>query len=329
MNNQGSFNAGSIILRAVFFVLLVAMAFAHLFPLFRGLSSPQGMEQAAIAREVSRGNGLVTKMIRPAAIRQNQEATANKGTIADACQDTYHAPLQPLLLGAVFRAQGANNFEAFRPEKDEYIYPLDRVVATFAVICFLLAIGVTYLLVCRIFDPTIAATTALLMLFCELFWQVSMSGLPQMLMLLLFTCGSYFAYRAVEATEEGGLTLVHAFLAAVFFALLCLTHWLAIWIVIGYSVAAAIFIKPRGIAGILALVAVILAAAFPVLQNIKVSGHPGGTGVLVLFEGLAGSEEYAMRSFDDGPPRPPPAIDQRPSPHGFAEPKTSFPTLAA
>ncbi|MGJ8726667.1 MAG: hypothetical protein ACSHYB_19130 [Roseibacillus sp.] len=301
MNNQSSVSIATISLRAVFFILLIAMAFAHLFPLFRGLSSAHGMEQAAIAREVARGNGLVTKVIRPAAVRQNQEATDKNGTLADACQNTYHAPLQPLLLGAVFRAQGANNFDAFRPEKNEYVYSLDRVVATFAVICFLLAIGVTYLLVCRIFDPTIAATIALLMLFCELYWQVSMSGLPQMLMLLLFTCGSYFAYRAIESTEDGGLTLVHTLLAAVFFALLCLTHWLAIWIVIGYSVAAAIFIKPRGVAGIIALVAIILAAIFPVIQNLKVSGNPGGTAILVLFEGLAGSEEYAMRSYDTVP----------------------------
>lgn len=301
MNNQGSTSVATISLRAVFFILLIAMAFAHLFPLFRGLNSAHGMEQASIAREVARGNGLVTKVIRPAAIRQNQEATNNTGTLADACQNTYHAPLQPLLLGAVFRAQGANNFEAFRPKKGEYIYALDRVVATFAVICFLLAIGVTYLLVCRIFDPAIAATTALLMLFCELYWQVSMSGLPQMLMLLLFSCGSYFAYRAIESSEEGGLTLVHTLLAAVFLALLCLTHWLAIWIVIGYAIAAAIFIKPRGVAGIIALVAVILAVIIPVIQNLKISGNPGGTAILVLFEGLAGSEEYAMRSYDTVP----------------------------
>ena len=246
MNQTSSLNLATIALRAVFFVLLIAMAFAHLFPLFRGLSSAHGMEQAAIAREVARGNGLVTKVIRPAAIRQNQEATDGKGTLIDACQNTYHAPLQPLLLGAIFRAQGANNFEAFRPAKGEYIYSLDRVVATFAVICLLLSIGVTYLLVCRIFDPAIGATIALLMLFCELYWQVSMSGLPQMLMLLLFSCGIYFAYRSIEASEDGGLTLVHALLASVFFALLCLTHWLAVWIVIGYAVAAAIFIKPEG-----------------------------------------------------------------------------------
>ncbi len=301
MSNNGSVSFATLTLRAIFFILLIVMAFLHVKVLFRGLDSAHGMEQAAIAREVARGNGLVTKVIRPAAIRQNQENTDGKGTLADASQNTYHAPLQPLLLGAVFRAVGADNFEVFRPAKNEYIYELDRVVAGFAIVCLLLSIGVTYLLVCRIFDSNIAATTALLMLFCELFWKLSMSGLPQMLMLLLFTCGCYFAYRSVESSQEGRLTLLYALLAAIFFALLCLAHWIAVWIVIGYAVAAAIFIKPRGVAGIIALVSVLLVAIAPVLHNIRVSGNPGGTAVFVLFEGLAGSEEYAMRSLETIP----------------------------
>ena len=301
MTNNSSVNIAAISLRAVFFVLLIVMAGLHVTVLFRGLDSAHGMEQAAIAREVSRGNGLVTKVIRPAAIRQNKEHTNDAATLVDAGKNTYHAPLQPLLLGAVFRACGGNNFAAFRPEKSEYVYQLDRIVAGFAIVCLMLAIGVTYLLVCRIFDPKIATTVALLMLFCELFWKISMSGLPQMLMLLLFTCGCYFAYRAIEATEENRLTLVHALMAAVFFALLCLSHWLAVWIVIGYAVAAALFIKPRGVAGIIVLIAVILVAALPVIHNINVSGNPGGTAVFVIFEGLAGSEEYAMRSLETVP----------------------------
>ena len=140
------------------------------------------------------------------------------------------------------------------------------------------------------------------MLFCELFWQVSMSGLPQMLMLLLFSCGIYFAYRSLEASEEeSGSALVHSIIASLFFALLCLSHWLAVWIAVGYAVAVAVFIKPRGIAGIIALVAIILAAALPVIQNLKVSGTPGGTAFLVLFEGLSDSEERAMRSLSPVP----------------------------
>ncbi|MBK1835596.1 ArnT family glycosyltransferase [Roseibacillus ishigakijimensis] len=301
MNPNGASNLGSIALRAVFFIVLIVMAILHVTVLFRGLNTPEGMEQAAIAREVSRGKGLVTKVLRPAAINQNQIATSGEGTLADAAENTYHAPLQPLLLGAIFRAQGAGDFEAWRLEKGQYVYQLDRIVAGFAIVCLVLAIGVTYLLVCRIFDSRIAATVALLMLFCELFWKISMSGLPQMLMLLLFTSGCYFAYRALENTAEERNTIVHAILAAVFFALLCLSHWIAVWLVIGYAVAAALFIKPRGVAGIIALVALIAAAAMPVIHNIQITGNPGGAASLVLYEGLFGSEEYAMRSLETLP----------------------------
>ncbi len=301
MSNQGSSNIAALSLRAIFFILLISLGALHVTFLFKGLDSAHGMEQAAIAREVARGNGLVTKVIRPAAIRQTRENIGDNATLADASQNTYHAPLKPLLLGAVFRAIGANDFESFRPDENEYIYQLDRVVAGFAIVCLLLSIGVTYLLVCRIFDSKIAGATALLMLFCELFWTISMSGLPQMLMLLLFTSGCYFAYRSIESSEEEGLPLIPAILAAIFFALLCLTHWIAIWLVIGYAVAAAMFIKPRGLAGIIVLTAVILAAALPVIHNIKVTGNPGGTAVLVLFEGLSGAESWAMRSLDTVP----------------------------
>ena len=39
-------------------------------PFFRGLTDARGMEQAVIARELSRGNGFQTKVISPAAIEQ-------------------------------------------------------------------------------------------------------------------------------------------------------------------------------------------------------------------------------------------------------------------
>ena len=68
MNNNSSINYTTLTLRAVFFLLLIVMAGLHVKVLFRGLDSAHGMEQAVIAREVARGNGLVTKVIRPAAV---------------------------------------------------------------------------------------------------------------------------------------------------------------------------------------------------------------------------------------------------------------------
>lgn len=300
MKSTNLANTTTLIMRVVFFILMLVLAWLHVDRLFPGLTTPTGMEQAQIAREVARGNGLVTKVIRPAAVRQNDGATDGDGTLVDAARNTYHAPLKPLLLGAVFKAVGAQNFSDFRPGTNEYVYRLDRVAAGFEIVCFLLAIGVSYVLVSRIFDPRIATTTAILMLLCNLMWDFSTSGLPQMLMLLLFSSGCYFAFRAFEASESQKLALIHSIVAAVFFALLCLTNWVAIWIVIGYAVAAAIFIRPRGIAGIIAFVVLLLASIVPVLQNLETSGVPGGTAFLAIFSGLGGSEEVAMRNLEVG-----------------------------
>lgn len=298
MKSNNLANTTTLILRVVFFILMLVLAWLHVDRLFPGLTSPVGMEQAQIAREVARGNGLVTKVIRPAAVRQNNEASGGQGSLQDASQNTYHAPLKPLILGAVFKAIGADNFSNYRLGTNEQVYSLDRIVAGFEIVCFLLAIGMTYVLVSRIFDARIATTTALLMLLCNLMWDFSTSGLPQMLMLLLFTSGCYFAFRAFEASEEHKLAMVNAVIAAIFFALLCLTHWLAIWIVIGYAIAAALFIRPRGIAGIIALVTLVLAAIVPVIQNMSVAGVPGGSAFLAIFGGLGSSEEAAMRSLE-------------------------------
>ncbi|MCU0781848.1 MAG: hypothetical protein MUF04_12205, partial [Akkermansiaceae bacterium] len=89
-----------IVRRCVFFLVLIALTLGNLFPLFRGLEGPHAMDQAQIAREISRGNGFTTKFIRPAAYAQVREA---KGVVVPFTkfEDTYHAPLNPLINAAV------------------------------------------------------------------------------------------------------------------------------------------------------------------------------------------------------------------------------------
>ena len=73
----------------------VALALLYLLVQFRGLSTETGMDQAQIAREVARGNGFSTKMIRPFAAQQLQDHT---GRIPDTnFPDSFNAPLGPLV----------------------------------------------------------------------------------------------------------------------------------------------------------------------------------------------------------------------------------------
>jgi hypothetical protein len=256
------------------------------------------MDQAQISREIARGHGFTTKMIRPVAYDQAQRAQKRSISLVG-FQDTYHSPLNPLLNAAVLKIIGADKPNSWQMGANEMVFPLDRVIATVSTLFFLLAIGVNYLLIARIFDAKIAGVCAILMLFCDSFWNYSLSGLPQMLMLLLFSSALYFAYRAVEATTEGRLAMTPALIAGVFFTLLALTHWMTVWIALGYIIFAAVAFRPRGVIGITILVLLIIAGIGPILRNQSITGSPFGTAFLTVYNGLSNSGEAAvMRTAD-------------------------------
>ena len=291
-------DTGILIRRSLFFLVLIILTLGNLFVLFKGLNSPQAMDQAQISREIARGHGFTTKMIRPVAYDQAQRAQKRSISLVG-FQDTYHSPLNPLLNAAVLKIIGADKPNSWQMGANEMVFPLDRVIATVSTLFFLLAIGVNYLLIARIFDAKIAGVCAILMLFCDSFWNYSLSGLPQMLMLLLFSSALYFAYRAVEATTEGRLAMTPALIAGVFFTLLALTHWMTVWIALGYIIFAAVAFRPRGVIGITILVLLIIAGIGPILRNQSITGSPFGTAFLTVYNGLSNSGEAAvMRTAD-------------------------------
>jgi hypothetical protein len=302
--NFSLLDTGVLIRRSLFFLILIILTLANLFIFFKGLNSPHAMDQAQISREIARGNGYTTKFIRPVAYHQAEKAEGRPVAFAG-FQDTYHAPLNPLILAAVLKVIGADDADAWKMREKEMVFELDRVIAAVSTVFFLIAIGINYLLISRIFDAKIAAVCAILMLFCETFWNYSLSGLPQMLMLMLFSCAMYFVYRAIEAAGEGRISMTPAVVAGIFFTLLALTHWMTVWVSLGYIIFAALAFRPRGIVGASVLLFLIIAAVWPVMRNIDVSGSPLGTAYLSLYNGLGGgTEEAVMRSgtLDDAPP---------------------------
>ena len=214
----GELSATLIISRALFLLLLVGLMFYYLGPGFRGLTQPKGIDQAQIAREVAPGNGFQTKNIRPLSLYQTTQHEIDKGNAGGAMlvgfHDTYHSPLNPLVNSA---ALGLFK-DKFEWDRSSNVYFLDRVIAGVSIILFLCSIGISYLLVSRIFDAKIAGVTALLMLLCELFWRFAQSGLPQMLMLFLFSFGLYFVFKAIETQQEETPPFVWVALAAGFMA---------------------------------------------------------------------------------------------------------------
>jgi hypothetical protein len=293
----GGFDNATLISRLLFFLVLFGLVGFYLVLSFKGLTSEKGIEQAQIGREIARGNNATTKVIRGAAVWQAK--AAEKDIDLNAFHDTYHSPLHPYIIAAVLKAVGGDDFDKFQMNEDKKtVYALDRVISAVAVILFLIAVGINYLLISRIFDVRIAGATAILMILSDLMWKFTQTGLPQMLMLLLFSCALFFIYRTLEASIENRADIGSLVIAAVFLSLLALSHWLTIWIILGFAVYAAFFFRPKGISGFMVLGVLLIFSGYFLGKNMEWTGNPGGTAFLSLYGGLTQSESVIMRTSD-------------------------------
>ena len=290
--------SGALILRRLLFLLLLfGLMLFYLGPGFKQLTSPKGIEQAQIARELARSGSFQTKMIRPLSLYQADENTEDpEGVKIVGFKDTYHAPLNPILNSVIIRLfKGDNDFGW---DNNSTVYYLDRIITATSIFFLLASIGVTFLFISRIFDAKIGGVTALLMLLCELLWRYSQSGLPQMLMLFLFTLGCYFVYRAVEAQCLEKKPLALLILGAVCFGLLALTHWMALWPFIGLVIFSCFYFKPRGAAGLSMLIVFLIIILPWCLRNLNTAGDILGSGYFSMFGGMGAAEEEVFRSYN-------------------------------
>ena len=257
---------------------------------FRGLSHEKAMEQAQIAREIARGNGFSTKMIRPAALWQFQ---SNKGAFPlENTPDTYHAPLPPLITSLFIRFAK----ESWTMTAKDVLYPSDKIIAALQLTFFLLAVLVSYLTAKRLFDKRLALLGMGLLLVCQKFWDFSMSGLPQMLLLFLFSSACYVMVRAVEARYEGKPTLLWSVAAGVLFGLLALSHALTLFVFAGALIFTAIFFRPIGRnAGVMLAVVALFYTPW-LVRNYRVCGNPLGIGWYSGLFQVRGTESQVMRT---------------------------------
>lgn len=284
-----------------------AVALAYLGWNFTGFSAPEAMDQAQIAREISRGNGFSTKLIRPLAIWQIER---NVGALPHGnFPDTFNAPLPPLVNSLAMKVAG----EETKYERGVFTLRSERMIVMLSMICFLLAVGVNYLLLVRLFDQRLAGFACLLTLVSDLFWRYTLSGLPQMLMLLLFSAALYALARALETHALGNdaegpagaqrrtlavcgwLGLSGAFAGLVF-----LCHALAAWIAVGAVIFGLFHFRRRGPVALVFLATFILVATPWLVRNYHVSGSPFGLAGYAVFDGLGSSTAQRMRS-PEGP----------------------------
>ena len=256
---------------------------------FRGFAHPLAIDQAQIAREIAAGHGFSTKFIRPAALWQFE---TNMGVLPlDPMPDTYHAPLHPWLNSFVLKAIKGK----WKMTTKQLVYPCDQVIAGLCVVFMLLSVLVSYFIARRLFDHRLAILGVGLLLMCQRLWDFAISGLPQMLMLFLFSLTAYLLLRAIEARHEGRSTLLWLAGVGAGFGLLALSHGLTIWLFVGVLFFSLFFFRPIGVHAAL-MVAIFLLCYGPwMVRNQRVCGSPVGLGWYSALADISGTDTTIMR----------------------------------
>ncbi len=290
--------------REILLFLLLGAACAgvwviFIFGQFRGISSEKAMDQAQIARELARGNGFSTKFVRPAAIAQFEQ---NKHVFPSTnTPDTYNAPLYPWFNSWLLRCTKSS----WAMTQKDVVYTSDRVIAAIALMLFFLSVVVNYFTAKRLFDRRLALLGMGLVLLADAFWKFSVSGLPQAMMLLIFSGCTHALVRALEARREGRIAWFWLAATGAMFGLLALTHALTIWIFLGALLFLALAFWPptkywwmRGLKNpaLLVLVVFLLFYVPWLVRTYHACGSPFGVAAYSVLFQIRGTESQVMRS---------------------------------
>ncbi|MBV8416020.1 MAG: hypothetical protein JO251_12500 [Verrucomicrobia bacterium] len=270
---------------------VVALALAYLFIEFKGLSAAEGMDQAQIARELAAGHGFSTKCLRPLAIQQIQRET---GRIPSSnFPDTYQAPLNPLIDALVLRIYPKPL--AMKITTDAPVFAGDRLIASVSVFFFVLSVAVTFVIGSMLFDRKVALTACGLVIVADQFWQFALSGLPQMLMLFLFSCAALCLVVAIKAKARGKRPLLIFFPLGICLGLMTLTHPAALWLIAGTALFCGAYFRPRVLLGLIPIIICLGMFSIWIIRDYQVAKAPFGVSPYALLEKLPGPEGAWMR----------------------------------
>ncbi|MGI9087856.1 MAG: ArnT family glycosyltransferase [Chthoniobacterales bacterium] len=275
--------------RVLAVVCVAALSLFYFMHEFRGLATSQAMDQAQIGRNIASGLGWKTNFLRPRAVGQLQ--AHGKNVAQRIWSDTYNAPLPPLVDAFALRPIKMH----WKMTPRDIVYPGDKMIAFVSILFFLASLIVIYLIAKRLFDERLALLGTALVLVCDTIWQYSLSGLPQMLLLLLFNITIYLLVRAVQAQYAGGRVGLWLGAVGVAFGLLALSHALTIWMFLAALIFSIFFFRPRFWAAIIVISAFSIIYAPWLVRNYVVCGNPGGVAIYAALEGINHSEAGHMR----------------------------------
>lgn len=299
---------GARFFRVALLVLAVLMlALLYDVRAYRNLSTPEGMDAAQLARNISEGKGFTTLFIRPLSLylvqRHNQAklvgepVSTNHLDLAEINRphpDLENAPVYPIVLAGlmkVFPFHFPVNLDSpFWSDSGRFSrYEPDFLIAIFNEILLLVIVVLTFFLARKLFDATVAWLAALLVIGCELLWRFSVSGLSTLLLLVIFLGLTWSILKIEESAREPqqrpGRLLSLALTIGALVGIGALTRYAFGWVIIPVVIFLALFSGQRRVVNAMAALGVFFVFLTPwVLRNYFISGTPFGTAGFAVVE---------------------------------------------
>ncbi len=167
---------------------IVLAGFTTLYDLreMRNFSAPEAMDVSQLARNIAEGRGFTTRLIRPLslAMLQNHQGVDGASVLRANHPDISNPPVYPVILAGLmkllpfrFEIGDQNQFTRYQPEVLIVIF---NQLLFFVVLCQVFSIGL------RLFDAPVAWMSVFLLVGGEIVWRYATSGLPTMLLLVIF-----------------------------------------------------------------------------------------------------------------------------------------------
>jgi Dolichyl-phosphate-mannose-protein mannosyltransferase len=303
--------AGSRYLRILALALgVVALAFVYDIRAYRNLATPEAMDAAQVARNISEGKGYMTQFIRPFSLYlvQNhstaQISPATNAVSNSAQPDLANAPAYPFLLAGLMKVLPFNypvNLKGtfWTNNGTFWRYQPDFLIALFNETLLLVVVLLTFLIAKKLFDSNVAWLSAILVLGCELLWRFSASGLSTIMLLVIFLGLTLFLLEIERSARElqprASRLLGFALVVGILTGAGALTRYAFGWTIIPVALFLLMFSGERRLINMLAALAVFALVLVPwIIRNEIVSGTFFGTAGYAIVEGTSVFPQFQL-----------------------------------
>jgi hypothetical protein len=297
MNQPNSADQVNPVLNVALWVFVASLAFLYVFIAFRGLNSPVAMDQAQIAREMAKGHGFTTQMIRPMAV---QQAQGNGFEVSMAAMpDTFDAPLQPVVWAPVFAVLQT----WWKFDRNTTVYQLDRVIACLGAGWLLLTLLLMHGIARRLFDRTLANFAVLALAMSSPLWEVVTTGGARAMLLFWVTAAAWSLTLLTRRDQAGEPSGILPLVLAVCCTAMVMTQWMAAWLVLGIVIAVALLLPGQRLTLFLVTLLPVVAVAGWLARNQMVCGDMLGAAKATLQSILMPQpQSVQMRDYMSTPP---------------------------